>query len=92
VAGNTRGGDDDAEGDDGGETLADRPGESPSSKRGILRRRPAVFVLMIANVETLSGSKPSTHTPAYKAEAEVIGKASQSSLTNRSNALIAGHA
>jgi hypothetical protein len=37
---------------------------------------------MISNVEMLSGSKPNTQMPAYKAEAEVIGKASQSSLTN----------
>ena len=30
--------DNDAEGDDGGETPADYPGEHPRSKRGILRR------------------------------------------------------
>ena len=35
VVGDTRGGDDDVEGDDRSETPTDRPGESPSSKRGI---------------------------------------------------------
>ena len=44
------GGDDDAEGDDGGEIPPDRPSESPCNKRGILRGQPVVFVLMIANV------------------------------------------
>ena len=49
---------DDAEGEDGGEVPPDRPGEPSSSRRGILRRRAVVFVLMIANVEILSRSNP----------------------------------
>jgi hypothetical protein len=65
--GDARGEDNDAEGDDGGMTLVDCLGESLSSKRGILQWRLAVFVLMIANVEMLSGSKPNTQTPAYNA-------------------------
>jgi hypothetical protein len=46
---------------------------------------------MIANVEMLSGSKPNTQMPIYKAQAGVIGMASQSSPMNRSDALIARH-
>ena len=46
---------------------------------------------MIANAETISGSKSNTQTPTYKAKARVIGKASQSSPMNQSNALIVRH-
>ena len=58
AAGDAGVGDDDAEGEDGGEALADCPGDSPSSRLGILRRQLAVFVLMTINVEMLSGSNP----------------------------------
>ena len=58
AASDTGVGDDDAEVEDRGEALADCLGESPSSRQGILRRRPAVFVLMTINVEMLSGSNP----------------------------------
>ena len=67
-AGDTEIGNDDTEGGEGGEAPADCPGEPPSSKRGILRQRAVIFVLMIANVETLSGSKSNTQTPAYKSQ------------------------
>jgi hypothetical protein len=50
-----------------------------------------VFILMIGNVEMLSGSKSNTQTPAYKVKGGVIGKASQASPTNRSDALISRH-
>jgi hypothetical protein len=50
-----------------------------------------VFVLMIGNVEMLSGSKSNTQTLAYKVKAKVIGKASQVSPTNRSDTLISRH-
>ena len=46
--------DDDVEGDGGGETPADCPGESPSNRRGILWQRSVVLVLMTIDVEMLS--------------------------------------
>jgi hypothetical protein len=62
--------DDDAEGEDGGEAPADCPGESPSNKRGILRRRSAVLVLMHANVERLSGSNTALRCLLIKSRPE----------------------
>jgi hypothetical protein len=58
VVGDARATDDDAEREDGGEALADCPGELPSNRRGILRWRPMVFVFMTTNVGMLNGSNP----------------------------------
>jgi hypothetical protein len=46
--------------DGGGEPPLGWPGELPSSSRGILLRRAAVFVLIMVNVEALSGVNPNT--------------------------------
>ena len=58
AVGDAGAGDDDTEGGNGGEAPVDSLGESPSNRRGILRWRLMVFVLMTINMEMLSGFNP----------------------------------